>query len=137
MHFLRGTHALRWLGAAVAAALVVLGWGALFLIAPVWQWQAPAAEYRPLASPQAVPAETSDKGVLDVNTATAEELTRLPGIGPVKAQAIVDYRTQHGPFADLQELDEVYGISAAMVARWQGLAVAGQPQAQTELRTGG
>lgn len=137
MHFLRGPHAVRWLGAAVAAALVVLGWGALFLIAPVWQWQAPAAEYRPLASPQAVPAETSDKGVLDVNTATAEELTRLPGIGPVKAQAIVDYRTQHGPFADLQELDEVYGISAAMVARWQGLAVAGQPQAQTELRTGG
>lgn len=137
MYFLRGPHAVRWLGAAVAAALVVLGWGALFLIAPVWQWQAPAAEYRPLASPQAVPAETSDKGVLDVNTATAEELTRLPGIGPVKAQAIVDYRTQHGPFADLQELDEVYGISAAMVARWQGLAFAGQPQAQTELRTGG
>lgn len=47
---------------------------------------------------------------LDINTATAEELQGLTGIGPVLAQAIVDYRTEHGPFRSVDELLEVSGI---------------------------
>jgi competence protein ComEA len=47
---------------------------------------------------------------VNVNTATKDELVGLPGIGPAKAQAIVDYRNQHGPFRSVDELRKVKGI---------------------------
>jgi competence protein ComEA len=47
---------------------------------------------------------------LNLNTATKDELVGLPGVGPAKAQAIVDYRNQHGPFRSLDELRKVKGI---------------------------
>ena len=47
---------------------------------------------------------------IDINTADAEQLQELMGIGPVLAQAIVDYRTEHGPFASVDELLYVSGI---------------------------
>lgn len=50
---------------------------------------------------------------IPVNTADVYELDRLPGIGPAKAQAIVDYRTQHGPFQSTDQLLEVSGIGQA------------------------
>lgn len=55
-------------------------------------------------------------GRLNVNTATAAELELLPGIGPVKAQAIVDYRAEHGAFDSAQELLNVSGIGEATLA---------------------
>lgn len=126
MEPLRGRDAARWLTLAVALALTAILWGALFLIAPMWQWPDPVADYQPLASAEdSTPVQTGE--LLDINTASAEELTQLPGVGPVKAQEIVEYRRLNGPFADLQELDKVYGISAQMVERWQGLAIAAQP----------
>lgn len=48
--------------------------------------------------------------VLDLNTATAEELQKLPGIGPALSQAIVDYREEHGPFHSVEDLLQVPGI---------------------------
>ncbi|MFK0168104.1 helix-hairpin-helix domain-containing protein [Streptomyces sp. NPDC090306] len=45
-----------------------------------------------------------------LNTATADQLDTLPGVGPVLAQHIVDYRTQHGGFRSVNELREVNGI---------------------------
>ena len=51
--------------------------------------------------------------LIDINSAGAEELDLLPGIGPVKAAAIIDYRAEHGPFSDVQELLEVPGIGEA------------------------
>jgi competence protein ComEA len=45
-----------------------------------------------------------------LNTATADQLDTLPGVGPVLAQHIVDYRTQHGGFRSVDELREVNGI---------------------------
>lgn len=55
-------------------------------------------------------------GRLNVNTATAAELELLPGIGPVKAQAIVDYRAEHGAFASARELLNVSGIGEVTLA---------------------
>lgn len=51
----------------------------------------------------------------DINTANATDLQRVKGIGPVKAQAIINYRNQFGPFQSLDELARVKGIGPATV----------------------
>src|SRR5439155_24597344 len=62
-------------------------------------------------------------GPVQLSVATAEQLDELPGIGPVTAQKIIDYRTQHGAFRGVDELDEVPGIGAARVEQLRGLVV--------------
>ena len=64
---------------------------------------------------RSIPAEevVPVKEPVDINSATAEELESLMGIGPVLAQAIVDYRAEHGLFASVDELLEVSGIGEA------------------------
>jgi competence protein ComEA len=47
---------------------------------------------------------------LDINIASQSELENLPGIGPVKAQAIIDYREESGPFEAIEDILEVSGI---------------------------
>lgn len=58
-------------------------------------------------------------GTLDLNTATAAQLEELPGVGPVLAQRIVDWRTEHGRFASVDELGEVSGIGEKIFAELQ------------------
>lgn len=50
---------------------------------------------------------------VNVNTATKEQLDALKGIGPTKAQAIIDYRTKNGPFKSIDDLEKVPGIGPA------------------------
>lgn len=57
----------------------------------------------------------SSAGLIDINTASAAELDSLPGIGPALADAIIEYRTDHGSFGSIDELARVPGISARMV----------------------
>jgi competence protein ComEA len=60
-------------------------------------------------------------GPVSLSSSTAEQLDALPGIGPVTAQKIVDYRTQHGAFRSVAELDAIPGIGPARIAQLQGL----------------
>ena len=55
-------------------------------------------------------------GQLDLNAATAEDLDALPGIGPVLAERVVDWRTENGPFRSVDQLREVPGIGEAKYA---------------------
>jgi competence protein ComEA len=56
-----------------------------------------------------------------LNSATLEQLDELPGVGPVTAQKILDYRTEHGAFGSVDELDAVPGIGPATLAELRDL----------------
>jgi competence protein ComEA len=56
-------------------------------------------------------------GALDLNTATAEDLEALPGVGPVLARRIIDYRQSRGPFQTIDDLLAVHGIGKKKLAQ--------------------
>jgi competence protein ComEA len=55
------------------------------------------------------------EGKININKASAEELSLLPSIGMVKANAIIDYREKYGPFAEIDELLYVPGIGESLL----------------------
>ncbi|WP_339186395.1 helix-hairpin-helix domain-containing protein [Paenibacillus sp. FSL R5-0490] len=69
------------------------------------------------SNPPVVREESGDNGKIDVNTAPVSKLIELPGIGEKKAQAIVDYRNAHGPFAKVSDLTKVKGIGMKMLEK--------------------
>lgn len=73
----------------------------------------------PLGAPPGTPGAPAEP--LDLNSATAAQLDQLPGVGPVLAQRIIDYRTQHGAFRSTDELRQVSGIGEAKFADLKNL----------------
>jgi competence protein ComEA len=70
----------------------------------------PAADGPPGAVPTPGITPGSSPGLVNVNTATAEQLETLPGIGEVLAATIIQYREEHGPFTSVDQLLDVSGI---------------------------
>lgn len=94
---------------------------ALNLAAPLVDGTQILVPKRGQAPPPAVGGATGTAGsasqeLIDVNTASPAELEALPGIGEVLAQRIVDHRTEHGPFATVEDLLDVSGIGEAILA---------------------
>ena len=58
---------------------------------------------------------------VSLGSATAEQLDTLPGVGPVTAQKIIDWRTTHGPFRSVDALDDVPGIGPARIEQLRDL----------------
>lgn len=52
----------------------------------------------------------SSSGKININTAGSEELQKIPGVGPSKAQSIIDYREEHGAFTSSEDLMKITGI---------------------------
>ncbi len=78
------------------------------------------------AAAQAGPGAPEDQGrLLDLNRATMDQLEALPGIGAVKAAAILAVRDSRGGFQSMEELESVRGIGPALVARLRPLVVLG------------
>ena len=82
---------------------------------------APAAAEGAAAPGASVPAGAASGQPLDLNTATADQLDALPGVGPVLAQNIVSYRTEHGGFRSVDELRQVDGIGDSRYERLKDL----------------
>lgn len=68
------------------------------------------------------PAPIVQSARVDLNRAGLEALCTLPGIGEAKAQAILDYRRQYGTFRRVEDAANVPGVTASVVASWEGLA---------------
>lgn len=80
----------------------------------------PGSQLPPSSGPGGGPgAPTPGGGPVDLNTATAAELEALPGVGPVLAQRILDFRTEHGRFVSIEDLREVSGIGEQKYADLQ------------------
>ena len=95
---------------------------------------APVADGEQLVVPARLPVEVAGAqgapvpgaavaGPVQLSVATVEQLDSLPGIGPVTAAKIVDYRTAHGAFRSVDELDEVAGIGPSRVEQLRGLVI--------------
>jgi competence protein ComEA len=72
-------------------------------------------------APPAGPGTSAPAGPLHLNTATVDQLDELPGVGPVTAQKIVDYRTEHGAFSSVDDLDAIPGIGPARLEQLREL----------------
>lgn len=87
-------------------SVFTIGRTAAALAAIVWLGAGPA--HGQIAA--APVAATATRGVVNINTATAEELELLPGIGPARARAILEYRKAQGEFKKVDDLRQVGGI---------------------------
>lgn len=69
------------------------------------------AAFRDRLASDTIPGKTGTKGLLDINSASKDELVGLPGIGKTLAERIVFFREHEGEFASIEDLQKVKGIS--------------------------
>lgn len=107
----------------IGRILCLVLYGMLLATVSIWfmrQGRIETLELRP--GPQSgVEFAGLDRGKVNINLATQEQLEELPGIGPALAKAIVRYRDIHGPFEYPEHLIEVPGISEKMMETLLGL----------------
>jgi competence protein ComEA len=84
-----------------------------------------APDAAPLAIPGAPPSQASGAptGKVDLNAAAVEQLDALPGVGPVTAQRILEWRTRHGRFTRVEQLREIEGIGERRFAQLRELVM--------------
>lgn len=107
-----------------------VGAGLLAALGPHLAFSGPSpAPQPPAITPMqlSAPVEPPGVGPVDLNLADAASLDALPGVGPARARAIVEYRQANGPFRAVQELSRVPGIGPAALARLQGRVQVGSP----------
>jgi competence ComEA-like helix-hairpin-helix protein len=93
--------------------------GAAVLIAALWLGGA-----EPVCAQEGpIPPERALSGVVNVNVADSEQLKLLPGVGPAKAQAILEYRKTKGPFKKVEDLLGVSGIGERALERMRPYVV--------------
>ncbi|MBO5917491.1 MAG: ComEA family DNA-binding protein [Oscillospiraceae bacterium] len=124
----------------------VLGLAAVFLLCAgglLWRQSTPTGQWRVQTERQGSGEEVSSAigadgrpvsllpgEVMDVNTAPAKDLERLPGIGAGRAQAIVAYRQAYGGFQSVDELSNVSGIGPATLEGLRPYVTVGQEKTQ-------
>lgn len=123
--------------AGTVAAVLWIGW-------PAGQEQPPGPEPKePARAEVAVPTTVAVSAVpaparevakagsskLDLNRASAADLEGLPGVGPVLARRVMDWRAAHGPFRSVEQLTEVKGIGPRKLERLRALVTVGRPGA--------
>ena len=108
-----------WLLIAVFALVVLAG-----LLVDLSR-RPPTIRVAPVHSLFAEALYTPAPAPLDLNTATAQELAALPGIGEALAERIVAYRAENGPFDAVEELDYVSGIGEGKIAAIRKLVFCG------------
>lgn len=62
---------------------------------------------------------TSGSDKIDINSATLEELDKIPGVGPVTAQKIIDYREKNGYFSSIEDLEKIDGIGKKTIDKFK------------------
>ncbi len=115
-------------GTRIADAVAIAGGATAKADTTLVNLAAPLADGEQVLVPARGAAAVSDgspspAAPLDLNTASAEQLDALPGVGPATAQKIVDYRQQHGPFRSVDELEGVPGIGPSKLAQLKGLVI--------------
>ena len=84
----------------------------LFIIIGFFSWRQSSTGYSFVDAP--------DRSIqkIDLNTATTEQLKLIPGVGDVLAQRIVDYREACGPFAKIEDIQNIKGIGTNLVSKF-------------------